>query len=129
RWVPPQLASSREQRVAKLDRLDEPLPARDDLERTVPFFVELDGVRHRPRLADEIPRFAELLDDFGPRFRRRQPHDIAVVTAGPLRIGRFPPRRSPIHLAQRAVGLYHRAHRQVELAPPHDVRHVAEGAY
>src|SRR6185436_20791879 len=33
--VPPQLAAAGEQRLAELDRLDEPLPAGDDLERPV----------------------------------------------------------------------------------------------
>ena len=44
--------------LAELDRLDEPLAARDDLERPVALLVELHRVRDRPRLADEIARLA-----------------------------------------------------------------------
>jgi valyl-tRNA synthetase len=56
---------------AELDGLDEPLPARHDLERPIAFLVELHGVRDRPRLADQIAGFLQLLDDPGARFRRR----------------------------------------------------------
>ena len=50
--MPLQLAAAREQRLAELDRLDEPLAAGDDLERPIALLVELHGVRDRPRLAD-----------------------------------------------------------------------------
>src|SRR5213593_4518817 len=53
--MPPQLAPARQQRLAEFDRLEEPLPARDDLERTIALLVELDGVGDGARLADEIP--------------------------------------------------------------------------
>ena len=41
RRMPLQLAPAREQRLAKLHRPDEPLPARDDLERPIALLVEL----------------------------------------------------------------------------------------
>ena len=71
--MPLQLAAAREQRLAELDRLDEPLAAGDDLERPIALLVELHGVRDRPRLADEIAGLAQLLDDLRARLRRRQP--------------------------------------------------------
>ena len=58
RGMPLQLAAARQQRLAEVDRLDEPLPAGDDLERPIAFLVELDGVRDRPRLADQIAGLA-----------------------------------------------------------------------
>ena len=74
--MPLQLAAALEQRLAELDRLDEPLTARDDLERPVALLVELHSVRDRPRLADQISRFPELLHDFRPRLGRGQPHEV-----------------------------------------------------
>ena len=58
RRMPLQLAAAREQRLAELDRLDEPLAAGDDLERPIALLVELHRVRDRPRLADQIAGLA-----------------------------------------------------------------------
>src|SRR5690348_13661966 len=65
--MPPELASALEQRLAELDRLDEPLSAGHDFERPVALLVELDRVRDRPRLADEVAGGPELLDDLRTR--------------------------------------------------------------
>ena len=56
--MPLQLAAAREQRLAELDRLDEPLAAGDDFERAIALLVELHRVRDRPRLADQIAAIA-----------------------------------------------------------------------
>src|SRR5258705_13294914 len=93
--VPPQLASPREQLLTELHRLDEPLAARDDLERPVALLVELDRVRNRPRLADQVARLAKLLDDHAPRLRRGE---TGQPVLGPRPAGglpRFPPRAAP----------------------------------
>ncbi len=83
--MPLQLASAREQRLAELDRLEEPLAAGDDFQRPIAFFEELHGVRDRTRVADEISGFAKLLDDLRAGFRRRQPHEIRVEARRPGR--------------------------------------------
>ena len=71
--MPLELAAAREQRVAELHRLDEPLAARHDLERPIALLVELDGVRDRPRLADEVAALAKELDDPCPRLLGDKP--------------------------------------------------------
>ena len=126
--MPLQLFAARDQGLAELDRLDEPLPAGDDLERAVPLLVELHGMRDRPRLADEVAALAQLLDDPGSRLGRRQPLDLGVVPLRPIGVRRLPAGRVPRHVAERAVRLNHRAHRQAELTPPGDVGDVAERA-
>ena len=85
RRVPLQLAAAREQRLAELDRLDEPLPAGDDLERPIALLVELHRVRDRPRLADQVAGLAQLLDDLRARLGRRQAGQLVVVAAARAR--------------------------------------------
>ena len=126
--MPLQLAAAREQRLAELDRLDEPLAARDDFERPIALLVELHGVRDRPRLADEIAALAQLLDDLRARLRGRQPRELVVVPLRAIRRRRLPARRAPRHGAQACRRLNDRAHRQRQLAPPGDVGDVAERA-
>ena len=93
--VPLQLAAALEQRLAELDRLEEPLPARHDLERPIALLVELHRVRDRPRIADEIAACAQLLDDLRARFRRRQLRQLVVVALRAVCIARLPARRTP----------------------------------
>ena len=52
--MPVQLAAALEQALAERQRADEPLPAGDDLERAIALLVELDRVRDRPRLAEQV---------------------------------------------------------------------------
>ena len=96
-----------EQRVAELDRLDEPLAARDDLERAVALLVELHGVRDRPRLADQIAGLSQLLDDL--RRAPWRPTDRVSCVVVALRARARRPTPSPalphVHRPQRAVGL------------------------
>src|SRR5439155_14168266 len=128
RRMPLQLAAALEKSVAELDRLDEPLATRDDLERPIAFLVELHGVRDRLRLAHEVARIAKLVDDSDSRLRRRQAREIVVVALRALGVDRFPSRAAPGHVAQRSVSLDDSADRQVQLAPPGDVGQIAEGA-
>src|SRR6266550_2500973 len=76
--MPAQFAPAREQRVAELDGLDEPLAARDDLERPVALLVELHRVRDGPRLADQLAGLPELLHDHRARLRRLQIRELVV---------------------------------------------------
>jgi hypothetical protein len=46
-----------------VDRLDEPLPAGDDLERAVAFLVELDVVRDRLRVTLQVAALAKQFGD------------------------------------------------------------------
>src|SRR5262249_28112215 len=54
RRVPPQRAATREKRLTKLQGLDEPLAAGDDLEWTITLFVKLDRMLDRPGLSNQI---------------------------------------------------------------------------
>src|SRR4051812_6447542 len=60
--VPLQRATALEQRLAELHGLDEPLAARDDLERTIALLVELHRVRDGPGLTNQLTRLTQLLD-------------------------------------------------------------------
>ena len=85
--MPLQLAAPRDQRVAELDGLEEPLPAGDDFERPVALFIELHGVGDRPRLADQIAALAQVLHDLLPCLRRRQVREIVVDTLRAIGVG------------------------------------------
>ncbi len=127
--MPLQLAAAREQRLAEVDRLDEPLAAGDDLERPIALLVELDRVRDRPRLADEIARRLQLLDDLAraPSRRTSRPARRSAAARAPASIDSHPACPTCTR-PQRAVGLNHRPHRQAQLAPPGHVGDVAERA-
>ncbi len=126
--MPLQFPAASEQRLAKFDRLDEPLTAGHDFERTIALLVKLHRVGNRTRLPDQIAGLAQLLDDLCAGLRGRQPSQLIVVTLRPLRIVGFPAGRSPLLRPERAIGLHHRTHRQMQLAPPGDVGDVAERA-
>src|SRR5262245_14478101 len=57
--MPLQLPPTREQLFAELNRLDEPLTAGHDFERTITLLVELDLMRDRPRLTHEVATLAQ----------------------------------------------------------------------
>ena len=76
--MPLQLARPRQQRLTLIHGLDEPLAAGDDLERPVALLEELHRMRDRPRLADQLSRGAQLLDDPGARFRDGQTDELGV---------------------------------------------------
>ena len=80
-----QLAAARDQLLAELDGLDEPLPAGDDLERPIALLVELHRVRDRTRRrrADRRSR----------RAARRSSRAPSAPTDPPP--GRMPPGRAP----------------------------------
>ena len=126
--MPLQLASACQQRVTEVHRLDEPLAAGDDFKRTVTLLVELHGMRDGARLAHEVARFAQQLDDLRPRFVRGIPRELVVALLGACRVGRFPSRGAPGQRLERAVGKNDRTHRERQLAPPRDVGDVAERA-
>ena len=103
--------------------LEVPLAGGDDLERLVALLVEVRHTLGRRRLAVQVAGLAQLVDD-----------DLAGGEGGlagglgedlaARRIG--DPVRGVHHDA--AVALDDRAGRQLEVAPPLDVGHVAEGA-
>ena len=124
-----QLAAAGEERLAQLRVAaavaDVPLPRRDDLERAIAALVELHRVRDRLRLADQLARLREQLDDARLRLLRGLARELGVARVG---LGR---RRRPSRGARRARRPSrpdHVAGRQLQLAPPHDVGGVAEGA-
>ena len=129
RRVPHELLAAREEhrpQVGVASAVAEvPLPRRHDLERAPPALVELHRVRDRLRFPDELAGVGEQLDD--PRLcllhRLARELRVAVGRGG---IDAAPPlgrrRQHP------PVATEHVAHRQLQLAPPHDVGGVAEGA-
>src|SRR5207244_5619501 len=125
--MPLQLPTPIQQRLAQVfvttTVLDVPLPRRDDLERALTALVELDRVRHGPRLADEITLAPKELNDFLTRrldglAGERVP--VRERVAVPVR-----DRRRPV---EAAVPSDDRPRRQLELAPPRDVRDVSARA-
>ncbi len=117
--VPVELATAGQQLVGRRV-LDEPLPARDDLERSVAVLPELHRMGDRLRLADHVAGLGEQLDHAGLRLRDRAAGDL-----GPRAVGGDALRRV---LDDAAVTADDRAHRQPELAPPDDVGGVTERA-
>ena len=90
--MPLQLASAREQLLAELDRLDEPLAARDDLERAIALLVELDVVRDRARIAFEIAALLQQLrnDRAAPSWPTGRPADRRPLARAPRRSDSHP---------------------------------------
>ena len=120
--VPAQLRAAPQQLGLVSDRVDEPLPAGDDLQRLVTLLVEL----HRP---DDL---AWLAVQF-PGLAQHRPHPLAGrVHRG---AGQFPVRRTPGGAVQRGRRIGQHAPvpaddgpgRQLQLTPPLDVGKVAEG--
>ncbi len=127
--VPAQLAPTRDQRLAMGERAHEPLPARHDLDRALALLEELHGVRERLRLADELARLLEQLDDPPARLVDAGAAQLVIARPRALRVHGLPPGRAPGHVEQAPVGAQHRSHRQLELPPPHDVGQIAERAH
>ncbi len=126
--MPLHLRTASEQPVAELHRPDEPLAAGDDLERAIPLLVELDGMRDRARIAEQIAALAKHLDDLHARLGRRQAGELIVLLLRADRVDRLPPGVAERHRLEGTVGLDHGANRQLKLTPPDDVGDVAEGA-
>ena len=126
--VPLHLAAARDERVALGQRLDEPLPAGDDLERPVALLEELHVVGDRPDGAQQIAGCGEQLGHLGLRLLGRQAYQLVIASLRPPYVRRFPSRGAPRHRAKGAVRLNHRANGQLQLAPPRDVGGVAERA-
>src|SRR5262245_5299094 len=126
--MPLQLAAAREQRLAVLDAPDEPLPARDDLERPIPFLEELHRMRDGPRLAYQIAGLAQLFDDDTSCFRRLKIRKLVVELLRACRIAGLPTGLAKPDLTERSVRQDDRPHWQRQLAPPGDVGDVAERA-
>ena len=80
--VPLELLASGQQRLAVGHRLDEPLPGRDDLQRTIALLEELHRMGDRPRVADHGARFDQDLHDAGLGLLDRTPHEFGVVGIG-----------------------------------------------
>src|SRR4029077_1039385 len=95
RRVPAQLTPARDQRVAVLDRANEPLARGDDLDGALALLVELDGAIDALRLADQVSALLEQLDDARARAVDRRPLEFAVGDVRTLRIDALPPRRPP----------------------------------
>ena len=79
--VPLQLAAALEQLLAELDGLDEPLPAGDDLERTVALLVELHRMGDRTRLALQVAARLQQLGDLGLRLLRGEALQVRLYAS------------------------------------------------
>ncbi len=84
-------------------------------------------MRNRARLADEIAALPQLFDDPRPGLRRREPGEHVVNALRPVGVRGLPAADTPRDRPERPVGLDNRPDRQAQLAPPRDVRDVAEG--
>ena len=102
-----------------------PLARRDDLERAAAALVELHRVRDRLRLADELAGLGEQLDDARLRLLHGLARELRVRARRAVGTGGPPLGRSA---TSAAVAAEHVAHRQLQLAPPHDVGGVTERA-
>ncbi len=126
--VPGELGATREERAPELGVVgtvaDVPLARRDDLERPVATLVELHRVRDRLRLADEIARLPQHLDDLALRLLDRLAGQALPVVELLLRIEQTLRglRVDP------TVPVDDRARREPELAPPRHVGRVTERA-
>ena len=124
-----QLRAAREERGAQVIVTPAvavvPLAAGDDLERARPPLVELHRMGDRLRLADQLSGLAEQLDDPLLRLLHGLAREVGVASARRT-VDVAPPfgvRRDDAAVAPDDV-----AQRQLELAPPHDVGGVTEGA-
>jgi hypothetical protein len=68
RRMPRDLFATGQQPVLECQGVHEPLPARDDLERSVALLVELHDVLHRLRFAHQVTGVAQQIGDPGARF-------------------------------------------------------------
>src|SRR5207248_4584062 len=108
--VPAQLLAPRQEVVPEIERPDEPLPAGDDLERTLAPLVELHRVGDRAGLAHEVAGGGEQLDDTRSGPPHRKPLELAVGAAGSLGVVALPTRRSPRQRLEAAVPTDHGPH-------------------
>ena len=77
--VPFELASPRDQRLAVIQRADEPLPAGDDLNRALALLKELHRVRQRLGLALQLARLVQQLDRPAARLVDRLALQLGVL--------------------------------------------------
>jgi hypothetical protein len=119
-----------------LEDLDEPLPARDELERPLALLVELDGVRHRLRGPHQRDSGAvrralllrEKLDDAPLRLLDGQARKLVVRPSRRFGIEGRERRAAVGDRQEPAVTPDDLLHRQAGLLPPRDVHRVAERA-
>src|SRR5438105_6718507 len=102
--MPTQLAAALEQRLAMLDRADEPLARGDDLHRALALLEELHGVGERLRLADELARLREQIDDAPARLVYRLSLELRIGLARVGLVLRLPPGSAPGNGGQAPVG-------------------------
>ena len=126
RRVPGDLVAPLEKLGARVQRLDEPLTAGDDLERPVALLVELDRMSDRLGLGQQIAGFGELLDNALLGLLGVEALEFVVVALRPIRVLRFPTGLSPDDRHECASPADGRANRQLEFPPPEDVRSIAE---
>ena len=128
RRMPLQRLPTREQRLAFVHGLDEPLPRGDDLQRPIALLKKLDVMSDRTWVTQQVTTLAQQFHDAGAGFDRRQTSQLVVVGLRLCRVRRLPSGRAPRHRLERAVGLNDGTHRQRQFPPPHHVGHIAEGA-
>ncbi len=126
--MPFELAAARDQRLAVLDRLEEPLTARDDLHRALALLEELDCVRDRLGLADQIAGCLELSDDRASRLIDAASAQLRIAGAGALGVDALPARFAPGHVDEASIITEDCAHGQPQLTPPGDIGEIAERA-
>ena len=127
--MPTELAPALEQLVAELDRLHEPLAARDHLEGSFPSLVELHRRGGRVSALRRGARLAQELGDPLARLLRRPPRELRMARDRLLGVRATPNPARPTAAARscRRAGTTTRAW-EAQLAPPRHVGDVAERA-
>ena len=114
--MPGDLFAAGQQPVLERQGVHEPLPAGDDLERSVALLVELHDVLHRLRFAHQVTGIAQQIRDPGARLLGVQARELAHGGVGGFRVAGLPAGLAERAAADRAVLLHHDAGRQAELA-------------
>ncbi len=82
--VPVQFSAAREQLLAVREGRHEPLTRRHDLEGPFALFVELDGVRDRTDLANQLAALLQCLNDDRSHLVDGAPFELRVELVGAL---------------------------------------------
>ena len=126
--MPGQLAPPGQEGVLEADGADEPLAAGQDLHRLAAVLVELDRLGDPGRGRGQRAGLAQHGPHPLPGPADGQTGELVVGPLGGRRVGAPEPGRAPDHRPDGPVGVQHRPHGQAQLAPPHQVGRVAEGA-
>jgi hypothetical protein len=126
--VPLDLLATRQELLAVLQRRHEPLARRHDLEGPFAPLVEFDRVGDRSQFTDQGAALAQFLYDDGAHLINGLALELFVDGIGGRGVTRRPTLDAESGGQEAAVAADQGTRGQLQLAPPDDVGHVAEGA-